>query len=107
MDINSILIVGGIIFLIMFSMVVVFAFLFWREREKNENKYREDVLKKLEAIGLTERQKEIQTKVMEGKTSQEIADELFIDKSTVDTHRKNINVKFKKANIHKQYVINL
>ena len=33
----------------------------------------------------------------EGKTSQEIAEILFIGKTTVDTHRKNI---IKKMNIH-------
>jgi two-component system, NarL family, response regulator NreC len=41
-------------------------------------------------IVLSSREKEILRLVGEGKTSQEIADQLFIGKSTVDTHRKNI-----------------
>ena len=43
-----------------------------------------------EEILLSAREKEILRLIGEGKTSQQIADELFIGKSTVDTHRKNI-----------------
>lgn len=43
-----------------------------------------------EEILLSSREKEILRLIGEGKTSQQIADELFIGKSTVDTHRKNI-----------------
>jgi two-component system, NarL family, response regulator NreC len=50
-----------------------------------------------EEILLSAREKEILRLIGEGKTSQEIADQLFIGKSTVDTHRKNI---LKKMNIH-------
>lgn len=50
-----------------------------------------------EEIILSSREKEILRLIGEGKTSQEIADQLFIGKSTVDTHRKNI---LKKMNIH-------
>ncbi|WP_179020451.1 response regulator [Winogradskyella forsetii] len=39
---------------------------------------------------LTKRQKEILGLVAQGKTSREIADELFIGIHTVDTHRKNM-----------------
>lgn len=49
-----------------------------------------------EEIILSSREKEILKLIGEGKTSQEIADNLFIGKSTVDTHRKNI---IKKINI--------
>ncbi len=49
-----------------------------------------------EEIVLSTREKEILRLIGEGKTSQEIADLLFIGKSTVDTHRKNI---LKKMNI--------
>lgn len=41
-------------------------------------------------VPLSKREKEIVKLIGEGKTSQEIADSLFIEKSTVDTHRKNI-----------------
>lgn len=50
-----------------------------------------------EEIILSKREKEILQLISEGKTSQEIADILFIGKTTVDTHRKNI---IKKINIH-------
>lgn len=50
-----------------------------------------------EEIVLSTREKEILRLIGEGKTSQEIADLLFIGKSTVDTHRKNI---LKKMNIY-------
>ncbi len=39
---------------------------------------------------LSKREKEILGLISQGKTSHEIADELFIGKSTVDTHRKNM-----------------
>ena len=41
-------------------------------------------------IPLSKREQEIIKLIGEGKTSQEIADLLFIEKTTVDTHRKNI-----------------
>lgn len=41
-------------------------------------------------IPLSKRELEIVKLIGEGKTSQEIADLLFIGKTTVDTHRKNI-----------------
>lgn len=50
-----------------------------------------------EEIILSKREKEILQLIGEGKTSQEIADTLYIGKTTVDTHRKNI---IKKINIH-------
>lgn len=43
-----------------------------------------------ENILLSTREKEILRLIGQGKTSQEIADLLFISKNTVDTHRKNI-----------------
>ncbi|MFH6602163.1 response regulator [Maribacter algicola] len=39
---------------------------------------------------LSSREREILLLIARGKTSHEIADELFIGKSTVDTHRKNM-----------------
>lgn len=51
-----------------------------------------------EEIILSKREKEILQLIGEGKTSQEIADTLFIGKTTVDTHRKNI---IKKINTRK------
>lgn len=50
-----------------------------------------------DTIMLSKREKEILRLIGEGKTSNEISDILFIGKTTVDTHRKNI---LKKLNIH-------
>ncbi|MBP6558125.1 MAG: response regulator transcription factor [Flavobacterium sp.] len=41
------------------------------------------------------REKEILLLIAEGKSSQEIAETLFIEKSTVDSHRKNMSKKIK------------
>lgn len=43
---------------------------------------------------LTRREKEVLELIADGLNSQEIADKLFIGVSTVDTHRKNLLVKF-------------
>lgn len=48
---------------------------------------------------LTKREKEILKLLTEGKTSQVIADELFLSPLTVDTHRKNILHKFQVKNV--------
>ncbi len=50
-----------------------------------------------ENIVLSNREKEIVRLIGEGLTSQEISEKLFIEKSTVDTHRKNI---LRKLNLH-------
>jgi DNA-binding NarL/FixJ family response regulator len=47
---------------------------------------------------LTNREKEVVQLLMDGKTSQEIADKLFISPRTVDTHRANLMQKFKTKN---------
>jgi two-component system response regulator NreC len=39
---------------------------------------------------MTSREKQVLEQVLQGKTSQEIAELLFVSKSTIDTHRKNI-----------------
>lgn len=41
-------------------------------------------------LKLSLRESEILKLILKGKTSQQIADELFISKNTVDTHRRNI-----------------
>lgn len=50
-----------------------------------------------ETILLSSREKEILRLIGEGKMSQEIANQLFISKTTVDSHRKNI---LKKINFY-------
>lgn len=94
-------------FLAMLAILLFVLSLYIKEKDKRRDNEHNDLMKKLDEIGLSTREKEIQEKVMEGKSSKEIADKLFIEKSTVDTHRKNINVKFKKAKIKKQFIINL
>ncbi|MFM9989555.1 response regulator [Flavobacterium sp.] len=72
-----------------------------REVHKNKTFFDDAIATKdsitKDEIVLSSREKEILRLVGEGKTSQEIADILFIGKSTVDTHRKNI---IKKMNIY-------
>jgi len=46
---------------------------------------------------LTERQQEILKLIAKGKTNQEIAEQLFIGKTTVETHRKNM---IRKLDLH-------
>ncbi|HTE26462.1 response regulator [Flavitalea sp.] len=48
---------------------------------------------------ITRREKEILGLIAEGLTNNEIAQQLFISITTVDTHRKNILAKFKARNI--------
>ncbi|MFD2201971.1 response regulator [Shivajiella indica] len=52
-----------------------------------------------EAPVLTRREKEVLEQIAEGLTNQEIADKLFISATTVDTHRKNLMVKFEAKNV--------
>ena len=72
-----------------------------RAVSKNNNFFDDAIMTKdittKEEIILSSREKEILRLIGEGKTSQEIADQLFIGKSTVDSHRKNI---IKKMNIY-------
>lgn len=44
----------------------------------------------LEKLGLSNRESEVLSLMIKGKNSQHIADELFISKHTVDTHRRHI-----------------
>jgi DNA-binding NarL/FixJ family response regulator len=48
---------------------------------------------------ITRREKEVLGLIAEGLTNNEIADQLFISSTTVETHRKNILAKFKAKNI--------
>lgn len=52
-----------------------------------------------EIVRLTKREKEILNLVALGKTTQAIADELFLSKLTVETHRKHLLQKFKVKNV--------
>jgi len=47
---------------------------------------------------ISKQEKEIIKLIIEGLTSKEIADKLFITKTTVDTHRRNINKKLEISN---------
>jgi DNA-binding NarL/FixJ family response regulator len=64
---------------------------------KNTNKAINEFMTVDEAVAnkfrLSNQEKEIIKYIVEGKTSKEIAQLLFITKNTVDTHRKNINRK--------------
>ncbi|MTI40048.1 response regulator [Fulvivirga lutimaris] len=65
------------------------------------NQYTQKVRKQdtaQEVVVLTNREKEVIKHVVEGKTSHEIAEMLFISARTVDTHRSNIMKKLKVKN---------
>ncbi|WP_449440629.1 response regulator transcription factor [Pedobacter steynii] len=47
---------------------------------------------------LSAQEKHIIKLIIEGKSSKEIADQLFISKTTVDTHRRNIHRKLEIGN---------
>ncbi len=58
-------------------------------------------LKKMEAVKvpvITRREKEVLELIAEGLTNAEIAGRLFVSHTTVDTHRKNLLVKFQTKN---------
>ena len=63
---------------------------------QNNLSYGQEYLQKLKRFkSLTDREKQILTLIANEMTSQEIADELFIEVSTVHTHRKHIISKLK------------
>lgn len=53
----------------------------------------------LAAPRLTKREKQILELIAQGKTSQAIGDELFLSPLTIDTHRKNLLLKFQVKNV--------
>lgn len=62
-----------------------------RYRKKEKESQRLFLPEKLKSkYGLTDREIEIVKLLLEGKTSKDIAEMLFISKHTVDTHRRNI-----------------
>ncbi len=66
-------------------------------KQKRENDtYRDEFIEKMH---LTVREIEIIKLITEGKSSKEIADQLFLSIHTVDTHRRNVLVKLKMKNI--------
>lgn len=69
---------------------------------KNHKKTVNDFTSKDESVAnkfrLSKQEKEIIRLIIEGKTSKQIADMLFISKTTVDTHRRNINRKLEISN---------
>ncbi len=60
-----------------------------KHMDRGEDKARYD--------GLSERERQVLTLIAEGKTGQEVADELFISVNTVQTHRSHI---MEKLNLH-------
>jgi DNA-binding NarL/FixJ family response regulator len=54
------------------------------------DKYKEEKKQEEHSIQLTDREKEILQLIAQEKSSEEIADHLFISRRTVETHRKNI-----------------
>ena len=64
---------------------------------------------KSDKIILSKREKEILSLIANGKTSKEISETLFIAKTTVDTHRKNMirKLEFSSGNELVKYAIDM
>lgn len=56
----------------------------------NTHKKRKNRKKELDEINLTKREKEVLTLIADGKTNNEVAEQLFISERTVEAHRANI-----------------
>lgn len=69
-----------------------------KEIKKNSNLFQEIDTSVAGKFRLSAQEKQIIRLIIEGKTSKEIADKLFISKTTVDTHRRNINKKLEIGN---------
>jgi DNA-binding NarL/FixJ family response regulator len=66
--------------------------------KKNVNEFTSKDESFVNKFKISKQEKEIIKLIIDGKTSKEIADLLFISKTTVDTHRKNINRKLEITN---------
>ncbi|WP_316814692.1 response regulator transcription factor [Pedobacter nyackensis] len=69
-----------------------------KEVKRPSNLFQEIDLSVAGKFKLSGQEKQIIRLIIEGKTSKEIADKLFISKTTVDTHRRNINRKLEIGN---------
>ncbi|WP_316811652.1 response regulator transcription factor [Pedobacter heparinus] len=69
-----------------------------KQVKKTSNSFHEIDLSVAGKFKLSAQEKQIIRLIIEGKTSREIADQLFISKTTVDTHRRNINRKLEIGN---------
>ena len=58
-----------------------------------ENEYND-----IQSVKLTKREAEVLQRVIEGKSSKDVADELFVSKRTVDFHLANIYTKLAVTN---------
>ncbi len=63
------------------------------------NYFQENDKKVVNTFKLSKQEKQIVKLILAGKTSQQIAETLFISKNTVDTHRTNINRKLEISNV--------
>ena len=64
-----------------------------------ENYFKQNDKKVVNTFKLSKQERQVVKLILEGKTSQAIADTLFITKNTVDTHRSNINRKLEISNV--------
>ena len=68
-------------------------------KPKALNYFQENDKKVVNTFKLSKQEKQIVKLILAGKTSQQIAETLFISKNTVDTHRTNINRKLEISNV--------
>lgn len=60
--------------------------------------YMENEYNDIQSVKLTKREAEVLQRVIEGKSSKDVADELFVSKRTVDFHLANIYTKLAVTN---------
>lgn len=60
--------------------------------------YMENEYNEIQSVKLTKREAEVLQRVIEGKSSKDVADELFVSKRTVDFHLANIYSKLAVTN---------
>ncbi len=66
-------------------ILLIFSFGIFIEQKKQKEK-----LKRIETFNLTSKEKEVTIMILKKKKNQEIADEMFVELSTIKTHINNI-----------------
>lgn len=103
MDANSLIIIVASVFTVMAITIKLQRDEITRKREKSVDNQFKILNEKIDLMakekGLTKREIEILSEVMEGKTSREIGEELFIAEGTVKRHRDNLMKKIGAKNL--------
>lgn len=89
------------------KQAIIMEYFHWRRREKTERIYKEQMSTMAtpkhkgsdeRSVKLTKREIEVLSLIIEGRSSKEVADLLFVSKRTVDFHLANIYDKLQVSN---------